>query len=160
MFPFGQGHSFVPPADGHIRIHVGEECLLPVATHANEYFFLFSKSAVNRLNKLKPQLPTAAATQRGRGLDEGTYVISFGARRTLETTDPDLRVETSGSDIVITMPGTSYTVTYYRAAGSRQLLAKSFPMKDDPRVAMTVSEFLIRAWKLANNKASALGWMV
>ena len=76
------------------------------------------------------------------------------------TTDPDLRVEMSGSDIVITMPGTSYTVTYYRAAGSRQILARRFSMKGDPRVAMTVSEFLIRAWKLANNKARERGWIV
>jgi hypothetical protein len=33
-------------------------------------------------------------------------------------------------------------------------------MKGDPRVAMTVSEFLIRAWKLANNKARERGWIV
>jgi hypothetical protein len=74
--------------------------------------------------------------------------------------DHGARPSSSGSDIVISMPGTSYTVTYYRATGSRQLLAKQFPMKGDPRVAMTVSEFLIRAWKLANNKARERGWIV
>jgi len=38
--------------------------------------------------------------------------------------------------------------------------ALRFPMKNDPRVQMNVSEFLIRAWKLAHNKARELGWIV
>jgi hypothetical protein len=33
-------------------------------------------------------------------------------------------------------------------------------MKNDPRVQMNVSEFLIRTWKLAHNKARELGWIV
>ena len=32
-------------------------------------------------------------------------------------------------------------------------------MKDDSRVPITQAEFLERAWKLANDKARALGWI-
>lgn len=40
------------------------------------------------------------------------------------------------------------------------LLAKNFPTKNDSRVPMTQAEFLEWAWKLANDKARALGWNV
>ena len=39
-------------------------------------------------------------------------------------TVPNVHLEMSGSEIVITMPGTNYIVTYYRPQGSRHLLAK------------------------------------
>jgi hypothetical protein len=63
-------------------------------------------------------------------------------------------------DIIVTAPGTSYTVTYYKPKDSPQLLAKRIASADDPRVAMTLSEFLAEAWRLANNKARELGWIV
>ena len=68
----------------HIRVPVGEECLLPATICADEYFFLFSEDAGIRLNQLEPQLAAAHAMQRGRRLDEGTHVISlrFRAGRT------------------------------------------------------------------------------
>jgi hypothetical protein len=69
----------------------------------------------------------------------------------------ELEVHVGDGEIIVSLPDTSYTVTYYMPPRSRQFLAKCFPMKDDPRVAMIVSEFLIRAWKLANNKARELG---
>jgi hypothetical protein len=59
----------------------------------------------------------------------------------------------SDGEILVTLPGTTYTVTYFRPPGGRQLVSLRFPMKNDPRVQMNVSEFLIRAWKLAHNKA-------
>ena len=38
----------------------------------------------------------------------------------------DLSVEVQGDDIIVTLPGTSYMVTYYRAAAfPQQLLTKS-----------------------------------
>ena len=45
---------------------------------------------------------------------------------------------------------------------SPQLLAKHFSDRDDPRVAMMLSEFLALAWRLANDKAIELvwGWVV
>jgi hypothetical protein len=77
-------------------------------------------------------------------------------------TDPwgTLNVEVRERDIIVTMPGTSYSVTYYKPARVPQLLAKRISDKDDPRTAMTLSEFLALAWKLANDKARELGWIV
>jgi hypothetical protein len=71
-----------------------------------------------------------------------------------------LHVEMSDGEIVVTLPGTTYTVTYSRPPGGRQLVLLRFSMKNDPRVQMNVSEFLIRAWKLAHNKARELSWIV
>jgi hypothetical protein len=72
----------------------------------------------------------------------------------------ELDVEVQGGDITITLPGSSYTVTYYKPKKSPQLLAKRIADRDDPRVAMRLSEFLAQAWRLANSKARDLGWIV
>jgi hypothetical protein len=40
------------------------------------------------------------------------------------------------------------------------LLAKAIPDTDDLRIAMTVSEFLAKAWRLANDKAKEVGWII
>ena len=71
-----------------------------------------------------------------------------------------LDVEMSDGEILVTLPGTTYTVTYFRPPSGRQLVSLRFPMKNDPRVQMNVSEFLIRTWKLAHNKAREPGWIV
>ena len=72
----------------------------------------------------------------------------------------ELELEVRDGDITITLPGTSYMVTYYKPKNSPQLLAKRISDRDDPRVAMRLSEFLAAAWRLANNKARELGWIV
>ena len=72
----------------------------------------------------------------------------------------ELEIEVQDGDITVTLPGTSYTVTYYKPKNSPQLLAKRIASKDDPGVALTLSEFLARAWQTANNKARGLGWIV
>jgi hypothetical protein len=66
--------------------------------------------------------------------------------------DRDPHVEVQGAEIIVTLPNTNYTVTYYKPSNSPQLLAKRFPGKD--------AEFLAHAWKLANDKARELGWIV
>lgn len=71
-----------------------------------------------------------------------------------------LQLKVQDGDITITLPGTTYTVTYYKPKNSPQLLAKRIASKDDPQAAMTLSEFLAGAWQLANNKARELGWIV
>jgi hypothetical protein len=73
---------------------------------------------------------------------------------------PELGLEVQDGNITITLPGSSYTVTYYKPKKSPQLLAKRIASRDDPSVAMTLSEFLAAAWRLANNKARELGWIV
>ena len=74
--------------------------------------------------------------------------------------DPKLDVQVIDNDILVSLLGTSYAVTYYRRKGSRGLFAKHIADKDDPRVPLTGGEFLAKAWKVANDKARQLGWMV
>jgi hypothetical protein len=76
------------------------------------------------------------------------------------TRDSRLRLDVVDDEIIITLPFTAYTVTYYKPANSPQLLAKNFPIEDNHRVPLTQAEFLARAWKLANDKARELGWIV
>jgi len=72
---------------------------------------------------------------------------------------PALRVA-AGSEIVITASDSDYAMTYHKPASSPQLLARSFPRKEDRRVSMTLADFLTAAHKLANDKARELGWIV
>ena len=70
----------------------------------------------------------------------------------------DMSVEVQGDDIVVTLPGTSYVVTYYRAAAfPQQLLTKSHSGREDEDAPITQAEFHARAWKAASHKARALG---
>jgi hypothetical protein len=72
-----------------------------------------------------------------------------------------LSVEVQGDDIVVSLPDTSYVVTYYRAAAfPQQLLTKSHAGREDHGAPMTQAEFHARAWKSANAKARELGWIV
>ena len=75
------------------------------------------------------------------------------------TTIPVLRVAVQGSEIVVTAPNTDYVMTYHKPANSPQLLARSFPRKEDRRVSMSLADFLTAACKLANDKARELGWI-
>ena len=71
-----------------------------------------------------------------------------------------LRLDVVDDEIVISLPGTSYRVTYYKPFGSPQLLARRLPRDDDGLVQMTQAEFLAKSWRLANAKARGLGWIV
>ena len=73
---------------------------------------------------------------------------------------PVLRVAVRGREIVITASDADYAMTYHKPASSPQLLARSFPRKEDRRVSMTLADFLTAAHKLANDKARDLGWIV
>ena len=72
----------------------------------------------------------------------------------------DIHLDVRGGDIVVDLPGTSYTATYHKPAVSPQLLAAYLPGEDDARTELTQAEFLARAWRLANDKARELGWIV
>jgi hypothetical protein len=76
------------------------------------------------------------------------------------TTVPVLRVEVQGLEIVVIASDTDYRVAYHKPPNSAQLIAKSYPRKEDRRVAMTLAEFLTTAWGLANAKARKLRWIV
>ena len=78
-------------------------------------------------------------------------------------TSPELalHIEVLDDEIVITLPGTNYAVTYYRAtAFPQRLLTKSHSGGEDHDAPMTQAEFHGRAWRLANDKARELGWIV
>jgi hypothetical protein len=63
--------------------------------------------------------------------------------------NPKLGVLVSGNDVIVTLLGTRYSVTYFKRRVSPGLFAKDITNEDDPRVPMTASEFLAKAWKLA-----------
>ena len=72
----------------------------------------------------------------------------------------ELRVQVVDDEIIVTWPGSVYSVTYYKLENSPQLLAKRIADHDDLRFPMTAAEFLAQAWRLANDKARELGWIV
>jgi len=72
----------------------------------------------------------------------------------------NLDLEVRGNDITISLPGSIYSVTYYKPKKSPQLLAKHIVGDDDPHAAMSHAEFLAAAWRLANHEARKLGWIV
>ena len=71
-----------------------------------------------------------------------------------------LLVEVVGGEIMVILPATSYGVTYYKPANSRQLIARDLRFKVDRCACITQSEFLARALQAANEKARELGWIV
>ena len=77
----------------------------------------------------------------------------------MTTFDPQLGVVVSGNEIVVVLPGSIYTVTYFRRRGSSGLLVKNIANKNDPRIPMTAPEFLGKAWKVAYIKTRELGWL-
>ena len=74
--------------------------------------------------------------------------------------DPELSIKVKGKELVVTLPGIDYAVTYFRRSVAFGLLAKDIANKDDPHLPqMTSAQFLSKAWKLANEKARELGWI-
>jgi hypothetical protein len=89
-----------------------------------------------------------------------THQFNVQSRQPQRTpTIPVLRVQVQGGQIVVTALGTDYVVTYHKPANSPQLVARSFPRKEDRRSSMTLAHFLIAACKLANDRALQLGWI-
>jgi hypothetical protein len=75
------------------------------------------------------------------------------------TANRELRAEVIDDEIAVTLPSSRYSVTYFKPENSSGLIAKRIADKD-ARAAMSVSEFLAKAWKLANDKARESGWIV
>jgi len=68
----------------------------------------------------------------------------------------DLKVEVRGGDIVITLPGTKFMVTYYKPKDVPQLMSKS-DWTDDPNVPVTLGEFRAKAWLPPHEKGREVG---
>jgi hypothetical protein len=71
----------------------------------------------------------------------------------------DLDVEVSNDELLVTLPGTNYVATYYRAT-SRELLAKSISGQGADGAPMTQAEFHDHARAVAKATARKLGWIV
>jgi hypothetical protein len=69
------------------------------------------------------------------------------------------RVMVADDEIIVTWPGSIYSVTYYKPKNCPQLLAKGIAAHDDLRYPMTAGEFLAEAWRVANLRARELGWI-
>ena len=76
------------------------------------------------------------------------------------TTSADLHVEARERDIVVTMPDTSFRVVYRKPDRAPQLVARLDYFQNQQEGPITREEFLTLAWKLANDKARELGWIV
>jgi hypothetical protein len=72
----------------------------------------------------------------------------------------ELSVEAKRDEIVVTMPGTSFRVAYRKPNRGPSLVAKLNYFQHEQKGPITRAEFLIRASKLANDKARELGWIV
>jgi hypothetical protein len=70
-----------------------------------------------------------------------------------------VKVEVQEDHIVVTLPGTSYAVTYYKPGEAPQLIVRS-NWTDDPDASIELGEFRARAWITAVGKARELGWIV
>ena len=71
--------------------------------------------------------------------------------------EQNLRVQVVDDNIVVMLPGIRWPITNLSGHG---LLVKYSVTKNDLRLSMTGAQFLAKAWKLANDKARELGWIV
>jgi hypothetical protein len=69
-----------------------------------------------------------------------------------------LHTEVRGGSIIVTLPGSSYSVTYCMSLKGRHLHARSLPRQNDRDADMT-TEDLAEAWQLAHLRARELGWI-
>jgi len=68
---------------------------------------------------------------------------------------PDLSVSVDRHGIVVSEPGTKFSVIYRREGSV--LVADDLMRKSDPSAEQMV--FLVQAWKAAFAKAQSLGWL-
>jgi hypothetical protein len=66
-----------------------------------------------------------------------------------------LSVDVVDDKIIVSLPYTSYKVTYYKRENWPQLVAKNIPMTDDIRTSIQLSDFLSHAWAVANEEPIA-----
>jgi hypothetical protein len=72
----------------------------------------------------------------------------------------NLHVAVRDDEVVVSLPQSSYAVTYYKPLHSPRPLAKNILHRDDPHIEIKLSEFLAEAWRAANDKAREVGWIV
>lgn len=72
-----------------------------------------------------------------------------------------ITVEVLDDEILVTMPGTSFSIVYEKTKNN-QLIASSFSGRkvQDERSTVSFPHFLSLAWTAANEKAKEIGWIV
>jgi len=78
--------------------------------------------------------------------------------RLLLTNDLDLIAEVSGPYILIRAPKGSFKATYKNSPDSRQLVLESEWFSNGREKPIRLAHFRARAWRLANDTATELGW--
>jgi hypothetical protein len=68
-----------------------------------------------------------------------------------------LRVDVENEGIVITLPRTTFRVIYKHPDEAVELVA--FAVHADKSAGISQSDFLARAWRVANDKARELAWI-
>ena len=63
-------------------------------------------------------------------------------------------------EIIVSLPHSNYIAIYEMDADLPHLTLKHLSQERDPQAALTMAEFLGRAWDAANAKARELGWFV
>ena len=90
---------------------------------------------------------------------------SFRKRRTdmklFSLARSKIAVEVLDDEILVTMPGTSFSIVYVRTKDD-QLVASYFSGRKirDERNRVSFAHFLSLAWAAANEKAKEIGWIV
>jgi hypothetical protein len=69
-----------------------------------------------------------------------------------------LRVEVEDNGIIVTLPETTFRVIYRKSNDAPGLV--QFALQADKRAGISQVDFLTRAWRVANDKARELGWIV
>jgi hypothetical protein len=69
-----------------------------------------------------------------------------------------LHINVIDDEIVVTMPGTRYSVTYYRSEDQHHLRVKNYAVQVGQRAKMAQAEFLGKAWRVAKAMACHVGW--
>jgi hypothetical protein len=96
-----------------------------------------------------PAIWCASLTRKAQEADHGAKSKDsdrgFGLGAAMIDSWGELRIEVADDEIIVSLAGNSYSVTYYKLPKSPQLLARNISHKDDSRVRLTLSEFLARA---------------
>jgi hypothetical protein len=73
----------------------------------------------------------------------------------MDSFEPELSIKVIGKELIITLPGTNYSVTYFKPKGSFGLLAKDMVKEDDLRLPMTAGQFLAKALEARQREGRA-----
>lgn len=72
----------------------------------------------------------------------------------------NIQVEVVRDGMIVTIPGTHFKVVYQKCFEAPGLVATSGWTADDHGATITPGEFRALAWRVANDKARELGWIV